>query len=86
MIEEYDFNDFQKSINKIYDEMAQERERHLAEIIERYDFIVGSSELKERLEKILPDGANVVYSKYVESPTTIFAIKKFDIFDLIKEG
>lgn len=84
MIEEYDFNDFEKKINKLYEKQLQDHERQLAEIIENYDFIVGSAELKEQLEHILPYEANIIYSNYVESPTTIFAIKKFDIFSLIK--
>ena len=78
MIYKYDFLD---EIRKFHEEQYKEREQELAEIIERYDFIVGSAELKGKLESILPDGANIVYSKYVESPTTIYAIKKFDTFD-----
>ena len=78
MIEEYDFTNFWDDINRQFEE------QHLVEIIERYDFIVGSAEVKDQLEHILPDGANIVCSKYLESPTAILAIKKFDISDLIK--
>ena len=80
MIEEYDFTNFWDSIRKLHEIQEQE----LTNIIENYDFIVGSTELKEQLESILPYEANVIYSKYVNSPTKIFAIKKFDITDLIK--
>ena len=76
-------------INTIMDEIArQERERKektLAEIITKYDFMVGSMECKQRLMEILPEGANIVCSPYIESPDTIYAIKKFDIMDLLSK-
>lgn len=55
------------------------KERTLAEIISNYDFIVGSAELKDKLIEILPVGATIACSPYIESPTEIYAIKKFDI-------
>lgn len=58
-------------------------ERTLAEIITKYDFIVGSIELKHRLMEALPEGANIVCSSYIESPTMIYAVKKFDIMDYV---
>lgn len=61
------------------------KERTLAEIITKYDFIVGSNECKNRLMEILPDGANVICSPYIENPTMIYAIKKIDIRDLLLE-
>lgn len=61
------------------------KEQTLAEIITKYDFIVGSKECKCRLMEVLPEGANIICSPYIESPTTIFAIKKFDIMDLLHE-
>ena len=59
------------------------KEQKLAEIITKYDFIVGSKECKLKLMEILPEGANIICSPYIESPTTIYAIKKFDAMDLI---
>jgi hypothetical protein len=60
-------------------------ERVLAEIITKYDFLVGSKECKYRLMEILPDDANIICSPYIEDPTMIYAIKKFDIKDLLTE-
>ena len=59
------------------------QEKELAWIITNYDFIVGSIECKNRLMEILPDDANIICSPYVEDPTMIYAVKKFDIKDLI---
>lgn len=61
----------------------EHKEQTLAEIITKYDFVVGSKECKCKLMEILPEGANIIYSPYVESPTMIYAIKKFDVMDLI---
>jgi len=74
-------------INNILDEIALQQmeytEKTLAEMITKYDFMVGSIECKQRLMEILPEGANIVCSPYIESPDTIYAIKKFDIMDLL---
>lgn len=70
-------------INEIVDQQRKYQEKELAWIITNYDFIVGSIECKNRLMEILPDEANIVYSPYVEDPTKIYAVKKFDIKDLI---
>lgn len=59
------------------------KEQTLAEIITKYDFVVGSKECKCKLMEVLQAGANIIYSPYIESPTTIYAIKKFDIMDLL---
>lgn len=72
-------------VKEIVHQQKEYTERTLAEIITKYDFIVGSKECMYKLMEILPDGANVVYSPYVDS-TTIYAIKKFDITDLLKES
>lgn len=61
------------------------KEKTLAEIITKYDFVVGSKECKHRLMEILPEGANIICSPYVVSPTMVYAIKKFDIIDYISE-
>ena len=70
-------------INEFIRQQREYTERTLAEIITKYDFIVGSIECKHKLMEILPEGANIICSPYIESPTTIYAIKKFDPMDLI---
>lgn len=83
---------FSNSIDDIFAEIEkfnrlqrEYKEQTLAEIITKYDFIVGSIECKHKLMEVLPEGANIICSPYVESPTTIYAIKKFDPMDLIME-
>lgn len=73
--------------NQIEEFERQQREhttKTLSEIITKYDFIVGSKECKYRLMEILPEGANVICTPYIDDPTKIFAIKKFDIVDLCR--
>ncbi len=71
-------------INEIIRQQTEYKERALAEIITKYDFVVGSVECKYRLMEILPEGASITCSPYIEDPTMIYAIKKFDIRDLLK--
>ena len=73
--------------NQIEEFERQQREhtaKTLSEIITKYDFIVGSKECKYRLMEILPEGANVICTPYIDDPTKIYAIKKFDIMDLCR--
>ena len=75
--------------NQIEEFERQQREhtaKTLSEIITKYDFIVGSKECKYGLMEILPEGANIVCSPYIDEPTKIYAIKKFDIMDLCRKG
>lgn len=78
----------ENSITQMIDEIVRQQRDHtektLAEIITKYDFIVGSKECKHRLMEILPEGASVVCSPYIDDSTKIFAIKKFDIMDLCR--
>lgn len=81
---------FSYSIDNMFEEIEkfnrlqmEYKEQTLADIITKYDFIVSSIECKYKLMEVLPDGANIVCSSYIESPTTIYAIKKFDAMDLI---
>lgn len=78
------------NINNIIDEILKQynehKEKELAEIIAKYDFIVGSAELKYKLMDILPKGANIIYSNYISDPTMCYAIKKFNIVELLKEN
>ena len=72
-------------VNEFIRQQREYTERTLAEIITKYDFIVGSIECKAKLMEVLPEEANIVCSPYIESPTTIYAIKKFDTMDLLYE-
>lgn len=76
--------DVLKQIEEFARQQRDEEERILAEIITKYDFMVGSIECKYKLMEVLPDGANIICSPYIENPTTIYAIKKFDIMDFIR--
>ena len=83
---------FSHNIDDMFEEIERfarlQREYHeqtLAEIITQYDFIVGSKECKYKLMGILPEGASIICSPYIESPTTIYAIKKFDVMGLLLE-
>ena len=67
------------SINRIISEHEEYIEKELAEIIQKYDFIVGSKDTKYRLMQALPKGANIVYSSYIEDPTIVYAVKKISI-------
>lgn len=76
-----------KAMNSLFGQHKEYTERTLKEIIAKYDFVVGSKECKYKLMEVLPEGANIIYSPYIESPSTIYAIKKadkeFDIMDLL---
>lgn len=71
------------AINEFIHQQKEYTERTLAEIITKYDFIVGSKECKCKLMEVFPEGANIICSPYIESPTTIYAVKKFDTMDLL---
>lgn len=81
----YSSDEMFEEIEKFNRLQREYEEQALAEIITKYDFIVGSKECKFKLMEMLSDGANIIYSPYVESPTTIYAIKKFDAMDLLYE-
>lgn len=76
-----EFNRLQRE----YKEQKQYKEQKLAEIVTKYDFVVGSIECKTKLMEILPEGANIICSPYIARPTTVYVMKKFEILDCIKE-
>ena len=78
----YSIDEMLAEIKKLVCLQMEQKERALVEIITKYDFIVGSEECKFKLMEALPKGTNIIYSPYIESPTTIYAIKKFDIMNL----
>ena len=79
----YSYDEMFAEIEKFTRLQREYKEQTLAEIITKYDFIVGSKECKHRLMEVFPEGANIICSSYIESPTMIYAIKKFDTADLI---
>lgn len=81
----YSIDEIFAEIEKLTRLQRENEERALAEIITKYDFIVGSKECKSKLLEILPKGANIIFSPYIEDPITVYAIKKFNIMDLLIE-
>lgn len=78
-----DVNPITQMIEEFIRQQREYTEKTLAEIITKYDFVVGSKEYKSMLMEILPEGANIICSPYIESPTTIYAVKKFNAMDLM---
>jgi hypothetical protein len=74
------------TINNITNLRKEHTEKALAEAIEKYDFMVGSKDIMYKLKEVLSDGANIVYSPYIEDSMHVYAIKKFDIMDYIKQS
>ena len=79
----YSIDEIFAAIEKFNRLQTEYKAQTLAEIITKYDFIVGSIECKHRLMEVLPEGANIICSSYIEDPSAIYAIKKFDIADYI---
>lgn len=73
-------------INEIIRKEREYTEKSLAEIVEKYDFIVCSTECMNQLREILPEGAKIAYSPYIGDPGTVYIIKKFDMMDLLNEA
>lgn len=86
-MKDFSFDDkiLTKQIEELLRQQLEEREKMLVDIIENYDFLVGSMECEYKLMEVLPKEANIICSPYIASPTTIYAIKKFDITDLLEE-
>lgn len=78
----YDTIEILSGIEKLTRLQKEQKAQTLAEIVTKYDFIVGSKEVKFKLMEILPEGATIISSPYIESPNLIYAIKKFDATDL----
>lgn len=75
-----------KILNEIVRQQVEYTEKSLAEIVEKYDFIVCSTACMNQLQEILPEGAKIAYSPYIGDPATIYVIKKFDMMDLLDEA
>lgn len=81
----YDIDEMFAEIEKFNRLQREYEEQTLTEIITKYDFVVGSKEYKHKLMEVLPEGANIICLPYIESPTTIYVIKKFDVMDFLIE-
>ena len=81
----YSIDNMFEKIEEFARSQREYKERTLAEIITKYDFVVGSKECKYKLMEILPEGANIICSPYIESASTIYAIKKFNTTELLIE-
>ena len=79
--EKYSLQDIEKLIHQL----KKYTEKTSDEIIANYDFFVGSRECKYRLMEILPKGASIIYSPYIENPTMIYAMKKVDIEEMMDD-
>lgn len=84
-MKDFSFDDFMERIKEFQRQQLEEKEKTLAEIITKYDFVVGSKECKQKLMEALPAGANIICTPYIEDPTMILAVKKFDIMDYLLE-
>ncbi len=82
----YSTDNILEEIDKFIRLQNERTEQTIAEIITTFDFIVGSNECKYRLMEVLPEGANIICSPYLASPTTIYVIKRFDIMGLLTEA
>lgn len=82
-MKDFSFDNYAEQIKEFQRQMVIEEEKTLAEIITRYDFLVGSKDLKETLKTILPEGANIVYSPYIRDLTSVYACKRFNIMDYL---
>ena len=81
----YDTYNIYEEIEKFARLQQEYKEKALAELIAKYDFIVGSEESKHKLMEVLPEGVNIVCSPYIEDSAIIYAIKRFDVMDLLIE-
>lgn len=74
--------------DKIERLLAEYEEKVLLEIVKKYDFFVGSEEVKHELIEALPEGAvrdaaTIIHSPYIDDPGKVYAIKSFDMTEFI---
>lgn len=67
-------------------QQIEHKERSIVDMIQKYDFIVGSKECMHKLYKILPNECKVIYTPYIDNPSMIYAIKRYDLNDLQRES
>lgn len=80
---DFDFDSFFQQIADFEKKWREDREKELAKVCQENDFIVGSMELKKKLEEILPEGTSIIYSKFIDDPTKVLAVKKFDLSEYL---
>ena len=39
--------------------------------------------LKKKLEEILPEDTSIIYSKFIDDPTKVLAVNKFDLSEYL---
>lgn len=74
-----------EEVEKYCRSQREREEQELAEIIQKYVFVVGSEECKHSLMEILPEGANIICLTYIDNPSAIYAIRKSAVMDYIIE-
>lgn len=76
-------------MNSLLDEIIRQQrkntEKTIVDMITRYDFIVGSIECVYKLQEILPKNCEVICTPYIDDPSMIYAIKRYDLNDLLHE-
>ena len=72
-----------KEIERYNIKFAEDKHRQLIKCCSENDFIVPSVDIKNQIEKILPEGTKVVVSHYADG---IYMVKRINYSDLIQVG
>lgn len=83
---DFNFDELVERIKEFKRQQLEEEDKQLAKVITKYDFFVGSKDLQGSLGKILPKEANIEYSPYIQDPTSVYLIKRFDITDYLPDS
>ena len=78
-------DDINYILNEYIREQMERKEKSLVDMIQNYDFIVGSTECMHKLQEILPKDCEVIYTPYIYTPSAIYAIKRYNLNDLRRE-
>lgn len=76
-------DDINYILNEYIRKQMEFKERAIVDMIQKYDFIVSTKECMYKLQEILPKNCEVIYTPYIDNPSMIYAIKRFDISDLL---
>lgn len=85
MSEYFDYNAIQDMYYQIQQLYRITTEQALADAVQRYDFIVGSQEVRLKLIQVLPKEARIVYSPYITESNMIHAVAHIDMANLLQE-
>lgn len=74
----YTIDEMVAGINQLLNLESYHPAHIIAEVVEKYDFIVGSIECRRKLMWALPEPlkAHIISSPYMPTPTTVFLIAK----------